>query len=124
MKQTYILLFTLFVSTISFAQSASSYAVLVEAKAIQNPVSVLLTWNLDANASTYTVYRRLPHEPTFGTAVATLSGTDTSYTDTNVELNKEYEYQVKKPPMVIVALDIVMLGLRCLWRMIKVLLCS
>jgi hypothetical protein len=96
MKHTYILLFTLFVSTISFAQSASSYAVLVEAKAIQNPVSVLLTWNLDANASTYTVYRRLPHEPTFGTAVATLSGTDTSYTDTNVELNKEYEYQVKK----------------------------
>ena len=80
----------------SWAQSAASYAVNLEAKAIQNPVSVKLTWSEDASATAYTVYRKLPHEPTFGTPVTTLSGTDTSYTDSSIELNKEYEYQVKK----------------------------
>ena len=79
-----------------FSQSASSYSVLLEANANQDPVSIELTWNLDPNATSHTVYRKLLHEPTFGTPITTLSGTDTSYIDNSIELNVEYEYQVKK----------------------------
>lgn len=90
-----ILILILFAGT-TYGQSAASYAVHVQAAVETNPVSVKLTWNSDGNATAYNIYRKLPHEPTFGTSVVTLSGADTAYSDTSVEIGVEYEYQVRK----------------------------
>jgi len=96
MKHLLLSLILCLISPFWFAQSASSYAVHVEAKAQQNPLSIELSWNLDGNATSYAVYRKLPSELTFGVPLATLSGGDTMYTDDEIESEKEYEYYVKK----------------------------
>ena len=71
------------------------YAVELTAATQTAPPQVRLAWPLDANATSYSVSRKLP-SATSWTSVTSLPGTATGYTDGNVALGGSYEYRVSK----------------------------
>lgn len=58
--------------------------------------SITLEWPPEADSMGYTVYRKIPGASTWGSPMATLASTTTSYEDTTVSVGVEYEYRVKK----------------------------
>ncbi len=80
------------------AQSAHAtdpkwYAVQVSANVQASPAQITLSWPVDSNANSYTVYRKAP-TATSWSQIASLSGGTSSYTDSNVTPGQTYEYQV------------------------------
>ncbi len=78
------------------SQSASSYTVQLEAEANANGPSITLTWNFDGAALNYSVFRKTVSSASWGTAIANLTTSDTTYTDATVTEGLEYEYRVTK----------------------------
>jgi len=76
---------------------ARDYAVLLSAETQTSPAQITLTWPQDTFAvpASYKVSRKEP-ATTIWTLLSVLPGTATSFVDTNVALNAEYEYQVEK----------------------------
>ena len=70
------------------------YAVLVEAAAVASPPSIALSWPLETQATGYQIFRKLRADTTWGTALAEVPGTATSWTDKTVSIGVKYEYQV------------------------------
>lgn len=80
----------------SFAETSPRlYAVELSAQVSPSPARITLTWPADANATGYTVDRKLPTAQTWS-RVGTLAGTATSYVDAAVTSGSRYEYQVIK----------------------------
>ncbi len=77
------------------AQTVPDYAVQLSAVAETNPVSLELSWPGDPQASGYTVYRKIRDAGTW-TAVTSLPGTATNYSDRQITLGNTYEYRVSK----------------------------
>ncbi len=80
------------------AQSAHAtdpkwYAVQVSATVQASPAQITLTWPVDSNAQSYTIYRKSPTASSWS-QIASLSGSTGSYTDTGVAAGQTYEYQV------------------------------
>lgn len=71
------------------------YAVEVTAAIQTAPPQVRLAWPLDANATGYSIFRKLP-TATSWTSLTTVPGTATGYTDGNVALGGAYEYRISK----------------------------
>ncbi|HXG47311.1 MAG TPA: C25 family cysteine peptidase, partial [Methylomirabilota bacterium] len=72
------------------------YAVQVSATAQTSPPQITLTWPADPyGATSYTVYRKTKESTSWGTG-ASLSGSATSYVDSNVAVGGSYEYQIVK----------------------------
>ncbi len=71
------------------------YAVEVSAAIQTAPPQVSLQWPLDANATSYTLSRKLL-TATSWTTLTTLAANSTGYTDGNVAVGGAYEYRVKK----------------------------
>src|SRR5438270_4453821 len=73
------------------------YSVQVSATVQTSPPQINLSWPQDVNGTpvSYTVYRKLKDETSWGTGV-TMPGTTTSYVDSNVALGAAYEYQILK----------------------------
>src|ERR1041384_3685240 len=73
------------------------YSVQVSSAVQTSPAKITLSWPQDTIAapSSYTVYRKAPSDTSWG-AGTTLSGSTTSYTDTNVTVGTAYEYRVVK----------------------------
>jgi hypothetical protein len=69
------------------------YAVQVSATVQASPAQITLSWPVDPNASSHTVYRKSP-TATSWTQVASLGNTASSYTDTSVANGQTYEYQI------------------------------
>lgn len=93
-----ILLFfaSMFLLSQAFSQSAASYAVQLQAKAVESGPSIGLEWNFDASALNYSVFRKTVTGISWGTPIASLTATDTTYTDATVVEGVEYEYRVTK----------------------------
>ena len=66
------------------AQVASDYAVLVSSTVTEIPPTVELIWPVYATATEYKIYKKEKSDPSWGTAVATLSGTAFNYIDTDI----------------------------------------
>ena len=62
-----------------------------------SPARITLTWPQDTNGtpSSYTVYRKAPGASSWGSGTS-LSGSSTSYVDTNVTPGTAYEYRIVK----------------------------
>ena len=64
------------------------------------PPQITLNWVVDANAQTYTIYRKLPTDTAWGSPIQTISSPSaasaTSYADSAVSIGTAYEYQVVK----------------------------
>lgn len=78
------------------AQVASDYAVLVSSIVTEIPPTVELIWPVYATATEYKIYKKEKSDPSWGTAVATLSGTAINYTDTDIIIDSAYEYKVER----------------------------
>lgn len=93
MKRLFIL-FLLAYAALSRAQSTEDYAIQLTAEVQVSPSQIKLQWKRLADATTYQVFRKAKASMAWGTAIATLSTTDSSYTDNSVIADSAYEYQV------------------------------
>jgi hypothetical protein len=82
--------------TIVVGQSVLDYAVRVSATVQTNPAQIALSWPADTRATGYAVYRKGRDDTSWGSAVTTLAGSASSYTDANVVVGSAYEYQIRK----------------------------
>ncbi len=77
------------------ADSTFVYAVQISAGVQTNPPSITLNWLPDPyGAKSYAIYRKSEAASAWGSAVTTLGGLDTNFTDTAVEIGATYEYQI------------------------------
>ncbi|MBI3850851.1 MAG: HYR domain-containing protein [Verrucomicrobia bacterium] len=85
------------VGTVSALAVTADYTVQVSAEAQNSPAQIKLSWPQDMYCvpTSYTVYRKAPEATTWN-VVITLPGTETSFIDTNVTTQTDYEYQVEK----------------------------
>lgn len=71
-------------------------SVLLSVETATNPPSITLKWQNEADATSYTVFRKLKGASSWGAAKATLPKDSTRYTDLTVEADKAYEYRVNR----------------------------
>lgn len=71
------------------------YSVLTTAAVSTSPLQIIVSWQNDSNALSYSIDRKLASETTW-TNLASLSGTTLNYTDTNVSPGVIYDYRVTK----------------------------
>ncbi|MCL2012063.1 MAG: fibronectin type III domain-containing protein [Cystobacterineae bacterium] len=71
------------------------YVLMLSAQISASPASIRLTWpSKPTPLSSYSVYRKTKEATSWGTPIATLSGSATSYEDTNLAVGQAYEYRV------------------------------
>lgn len=89
---------TLLLATLASNSQTYSYAnsVLVTATVQTAPLKITLSWPTYTASTGYTVYRKTPLSTTWGSVLATLSGTATSYVDNTVTAATLYEYNVRR----------------------------
>src|SRR5690242_15132084 len=79
------------------ADSTFVYAVQLSAQVQSSPPGITLKWEPDPyGATNYTVYRKAKEDTSWGTPLASLPGTTSSYADSAVAAGGSYEYQVVK----------------------------
>jgi hypothetical protein len=84
----------LFCSSIS-AQSTKDYAVQITATTQVSPPSITLKWKrIPYGTPVYGIYKKTKTATAWGTAIATISTGDTTYTDNSVIVDSAYEYMV------------------------------
>lgn len=93
MKYVLAICATLFSAQI-VAQSALEYSVLVQAEALENPPRIVLSWNADANATSYTVARKLSTSSIWETLESGISSN--SFQDDSAQIGVRYDYRVIK----------------------------
>jgi hypothetical protein len=82
------------VSVVSRAETDPKfYAVMATADVQSSPAQITLRWNIDANATGYSIARRSGNS---WSTVANLSGSTLSWTDQNVAAGGSYEYRLIK----------------------------
>jgi hypothetical protein len=84
-------------SNITAGYQSINRSILVEAVVASGPPSITLKWVTQVAASSYTIYRKLKAATSWGTAIATLPGSATQYTDTAVTEDVYYEYRIDRP---------------------------
>jgi hypothetical protein len=75
-------------------QSCQDVSVELTATVQTSPPKITLKWVANTSTTQYTVFRKLKEESAWGSAVATLAGTDTVYADDAVETGVSYEYKL------------------------------
>lgn len=80
----------------SQAQSSADAAVRLTAQVQANPPQITLNWVGNTTTNQYQVFRKLKHEVTWTSLLATLNGTVNQYTDTAVNTGFGYEYRVSR----------------------------
>lgn len=89
-----ILALSSFFPSISQGQSVSDPAVQINATVQTSTPQITLNWVGNATTTSYSVFRKLKTGTSWGTALATLSGTVNQYTDNTVTIGTNYEYRV------------------------------
>ena len=77
-------------------QQPIDQAVQVTAEVQTNPPTLALSWVLNTNALSYTIYRKSRDATTWGAPLLTVGGGVTNYVDTNVAVGMGYEYRISK----------------------------
>lgn len=101
-----------FVTYNALAQSASDVVVQLSADVQTSPPQVKLHWKKLTGAITYQIFRKTKNAAGWGTAVASLPSTDSTYTDNNVVPDSAYEYQVVKQGGSVTAYGYIYAGVR------------
>lgn len=95
MKIFLLLIFSLFFFNLN-AQTSKDYSVLLSAVVQKSPPRITLNWNYHAGATSYNIYRKVKTDNSWGSPIANLTGSDTTYQDNNVTVGTGYEYRVEK----------------------------
>lgn len=96
MKVLYILFSLLFALNLIQAQTSKDASVMIQAQVDKSTPSITLTWQKSANVNGYLLFRKLPNQVNWGVPLKSLSGQDTSYTDTKISVGTLYEYRIDK----------------------------
>jgi hypothetical protein len=94
-----ILLAILFVFSYTHANPQSyskNKAVLVQATASSSPLRITLNWTSYATPTGFIVHRKTKSSTSWGSSLATLSGTTLQYVDNTVSSNTYYEYRITR----------------------------
>jgi len=95
MRRLYLLLATIIFSGALKAQVAENLAVELTDTIQTVPLGITLQWRrLTVDTPTYVIFRKAKAAISFGAPIARLPATASSYTDTNVVSDSNYEYQV------------------------------
>lgn len=80
------------------AQTSETVSVKLQATTVASPPSITISWAAVSGATPtgFTIYRKLKTGTSWGSAIATLGGSATSYLDTPVSVNTAYEYKVTR----------------------------
>lgn len=95
MKKLTLFIIALMVSVYTFGQTSKDYTVGIKLSVQQSPLRFQLSWNKAAAATQYKVFSKAPLALSW-TERATLSATDTTFTDSSVTAGQGIEYQVVK----------------------------
>lgn len=95
-KELYILLFALGFCLSSYAQTGKNQSLSVAAQTSSNPPSIRFEWPAENFSGNYMIYKRNRLDTAWGSALVSLSGLDSSYTDTDVKIGEDYEYRFYK----------------------------
>jgi hypothetical protein len=96
MKRVIFFLFIIY-SLPSYSQTyALELSVQLTAVSSSGPDAVTLQWLPFAGATQYKIYRKLPSAGSWGTAIAILTASDSSYMDNTVVNGTSYEYRVER----------------------------
>lgn len=90
----FLLLLGFVISLTSLAQTSADAAVQITASV--QPSQIVLSWPAYTLSSQYQVFRKLKSAQSWGTAVAALPGSATSYTDASVTAGVNYEYRIQR----------------------------
>jgi hypothetical protein len=102
MKSYLLLLLCTFIAltthTVAQELQSEDFAMLVHVETYKNSKNyVVLSWDVDSNATKYSIIRKLKSEPNFYAKDSViLSANATSYIDSTVEENVVYEYEICK----------------------------
>lgn len=80
----------------SFGQSCQDVSVELSATVESDPAVIHLRWRENASATSYLIYRKSKTASSWGSTMATLPGTATSYSDSTVSKGISYEYRVSR----------------------------
>ncbi len=76
----------------AFGQTARERSVEISATVQESPPQINFNWTIDPNANFYNVYKKTTDSEDWGEPIATLSGTDTAYIDTDIQVGEAFEY--------------------------------
>ena len=79
-----------------FGQATTDYTVQTWAEVEDSPSTITINWLAVIGAEQYVIYRKEKVETSWGSALATLDNTVTSYEDSNIEIGVSYEYKIEK----------------------------
>lgn len=100
MKYFLKLLGLLFILLSIFPAHAQNWAlertVQIRAEVQESPAQITLKWESSSYTTGQRLFRRAVGSNDWGTAIATLTASDSSYTDTDVSLNTAYEYLINR----------------------------
>lgn len=83
---------SLFISTLALAQTTIDYALQITAEVQKLPAQIKLNWKSTVTKGNLTIFRKTKQATSWGSPIATLSATATSFTDNNVSSGNGYEY--------------------------------
>ncbi|MCH2023812.1 MAG: fibronectin type III domain-containing protein [Saprospiraceae bacterium] len=95
-KFSVLILFILCLCVSAKAQVTKNYAVSIHAITQENPPQITLNYGQDVDATSYSLYRKLPADTSWGGLIQSLSITDSLYVDNNVVIGESYEYRIVK----------------------------
>lgn len=78
-----------------WSQVAKNQVVLIRPEINAGQTQITLRWNKAASVTTYTVYRKAPHEWNWNLMVS-LTGNDTFYVDTTIQKGMVYDYYINR----------------------------
>ncbi|MBS1537720.1 MAG: hypothetical protein JST20_08240 [Bacteroidetes bacterium] len=92
------LLFALFlIGTIAQAQTNVDYTVQTRVVVTKSPPSISIRWaKIATGVTSYSIFRKSKDDQSWGAIKGSVAGTDTMWTDTDVTLGEEYEYNIQK----------------------------
>ena len=98
MKKLYIIALSVLFSSLVYSQDAArNWTVQMTADVQESPAEITLNWlsNEQTTPDTYLIWRKEKGATGWGSTIATVPSTTTSYTDNTVEVGVSYEYQVQ-----------------------------
>lgn len=96
-KYSWIVLVSLLSSALLKGQTISyKKSCLLEASSQDNPPAIYISWNLDFEATNYSVYKRIFGDSEWQLLASEIPPGQTSYTDVFVSLDESYEYKIEK----------------------------
>lgn len=95
MKQLIFSCLLLFCANELTAQQTYGDSLSLQVEAATTPISITLTWDADADASNFVIYRKQKNTYLWPAPLATIGGSSTSYSDSTTDINVIYDYRVE-----------------------------